>query len=79
MTSSSSEHEELEDENEEDLLKIIQRSSTRIKDVPTKKKIDVGPVVKPFVPLPEDDSDDSIDLGSVNFLKIRKFKKLSLK
>ena len=65
MTSSSSEHEELEDENEEDLLKIIQRSSTRIKDVPSKKKIPT--VVKPFVPLPEDDSDDSIDLGPVDY------------
>ena len=65
MTSSSSEHEELEDENEEDLLKIIQRSSTRIKDVPAKKKIPT--VVKPFVPLPEDDSDDSIDLGPVDY------------
>ena len=64
MTSSSSEHEELEDENEEDLLKIIQRSSTRIKDVPSKKK--VPPVVKPFVPELGDDSDDSIDLGPVD-------------
>ena len=64
--SSSSELEEHEDENEEeDLKEIIQRSSTRIKHAPAKKKIG-PPVVKPFDPTENDkDSDSDDDLGPV--------------
>ena len=68
--SSSTELEELQDENEEeDLKEIIQRSSSRIKHVPIKKKIgNQPPVVKPFVPENDKDSDSDDDLGPVEFL-----------